>query len=196
VVLSTSRLVPRKGVDTLIQACGRVSAEFPGLTVVVGSAGRDRPRLQKMAARCGADVRFLGRVSEDDWPGLYGCADVFGLCCRSRWWGLEQEGFGMVLLEAAAAGLPCITIDSGGAGEAVADGETGLVVKDVDEPTGWAPEAPRRQQVAAVAGALTRLLRAPELAAAMGRAGRARAEQHFSYDILGRRLANAIDEWH
>ena len=59
--------------------------------------------------------------------------DVFALCCRSRWWGLEQEGFGIVLVEAAAAGVPCVTIGTGGAAEAVVDGETGIVVSDETE---------------------------------------------------------------
>ena len=80
-----------------------------------------------------------------DLPDFYACADVFALCCRSRWWGLEQEGFGIVLVEAAAAGVPCITIDSGGAGEAVQDGETGLVreVPSRTRATGGA-RGPRR----------------------------------------------------
>ena len=73
-------------------------------------------------------MRLLGRVPSPDLPGLYACADVFALCCRSRWGGLEQEGFGIVFLEAAAAGVPSVAGDSGGAAEAVVDGETGVVV--------------------------------------------------------------------
>lgn len=197
VVLSTSRLVPRKGVDTLIEAASRLAPSFPGLTVAVGSAGRDRPRLEKMAAGLGPGVRFLGRVPDEALAPLYAAADVFALCCRSRWWGLEQEGFGIVLLEAAAAGVPCLTIDSGGAGEAVVDGVTGAVVVGVDRPTvGLAPAAPRGPQVAGVAEALASLLKDRGRAAQMGRAGRARAEEDFSYDVLARRLATALDRWH
>ena len=128
-VSSVSRLVPRKGMDTLIQAASLVSGRFPGLSVAIGGSGRDRRRLERLASHANVRVDFLGRLSAADLPDFYACADVFALCCRSRWWGLEQEGFGIVLVEAAATGVPCVTIDSGGAGEAVKDGETGLVVR-------------------------------------------------------------------
>ena len=75
-----------------------------------------------------ATVRMLGAVSDEDRAALLGGADVFVMACRSRWLGLEQEGFGIVFLEAAAAGVPQIAGDSGGASEAVLDGVTGLVV--------------------------------------------------------------------
>ena len=74
-------------------------------------------------------------MSDDDLPSLYACADVFAMLCRNRWGGLEQEGFGIVFLEAAACGVPQVAGASGGAAEAVVDGETGLVVdppEDVD----------------------------------------------------------------
>ncbi len=77
------------------------------------------------------------------------------MLCRNRWRGLEQEGFGIVFLEAAAAGVPAVAGDSGGAAEAVADGETGLVV-----------EAP--DSVAATAAALAQLLDDDEAAAGHG----------------------------
>ena len=90
-------------------------------------------------------MRLLGGVSDDDLPRLVGAADVFVMLCRNRWLGLEQEGFGIVFLEAAAAGVPQVAGASGGAGEAVVDGETGLVV---GRPT----------DVGAVARAIGRLL--------------------------------------
>ncbi len=126
-VISVSRLVPRKGMDTLIEAASASRAPPPGCRVAIAGAGRDRHRLERLAAHARVTVEFLGKLADADLPDFYACADVFALCCRSRWWGLEQEGFGVVLVEAAAAGVPCITIDSGGAGEAVVDGETGLV---------------------------------------------------------------------
>ena len=79
-------------------------------------------------------VELLGRVSDEDRAGLLGAADVFVMACRNRWLGLEQEGFGIVFLEAAAAGVPQIAGDSGGAPEAVLDGVTGLVVHDPGDP--------------------------------------------------------------
>ncbi len=77
---------------------------------------------------------MLGRVSEEDRAALLGAADVFVMACRNRWLGLEQEGFGIVFLEAAAAGVPQVAGDSGGASEAVLDGETGLVVDGPGRP--------------------------------------------------------------
>ena len=86
---------------------------------------------------------MLGRVADDELPRLYGVADVFVMACRDRWLGLEQEGFGIVFLEAAACGVAQVAGRSGGADEAVVDGETGLVVDDPSDPGGW-PHALRR----------------------------------------------------
>jgi phosphatidylinositol alpha-1,6-mannosyltransferase len=180
-VLSVSRLVPRKGMDTLIEAAASLarSARHPQLTVAVAGSGRDRARLDRLIHRTGAPVRLLGRVPSPDLPALYAAADVFALCCRSRWGGLEQEGFGIVFLEAAASGIPAVAGDSGGAADAVVDGETGIVVPD---PT----------DVNVVAGSIDRLLADPRLASKQGQAARQRAETHFAYDVLAARLDAAI----
>ena len=178
-VVSVSRLVPRKGMDTLIEAAARLAPTHPDLEVLIGGSGRDLDRLGKLIAETGAPVRLLGRVEEADLPTLYGCADVFSMACRNRWLGLEQEGFGIVFLEAAACGVPQIAGDSGGAAEAVDDHETGLVVRDpgsVDE----------------LARALKTLVADPDLRRRMGEAGRARAVAEFSYDVLAERLASAL----
>jgi len=149
--------------------------------VLVAGAGPDRPRLERIARRTGAPVRFVGRVDDADMPALYGCVDVYAMVCRgNRWGGLEQEGFGIVFLEAAAAGVPQIAGRSGGSHEAVVDGATGLVV---DRPT---------DQVA-VAAALTRVLDDPCAAHAMGRRARDRVVDEFTYDVLAARLAAALD---
>lgn len=183
--VSVSRLVPRKGMDTLIEAVARVAPRFPGLSLAIAGAGRDRARLERLAARTDVPIKFAGKLADSDLPRFYGCADVFALCCRSRWWGLEQEGFGIVLVEAASCAAPCITVDSGGAGEAVLDGGTGLVV-----PGG----ASRSAQVAGVAEALATVLSAPARARQMGDAGRRRIEEELSYDLLAERLRAALDE--
>lgn len=101
------------------------------------------------------------------------------MLCRDRWAGLEQEGFGIVFLEAAACAVPSIAGDSGGAAEAVVDGVTGLVV---DEP----------RDVEQVMGALDRLLSDHAARAAMGEAARARAVERFRYDHLAAVLASAL----
>jgi phosphatidylinositol alpha-1,6-mannosyltransferase len=190
-VTSVSRLVPRKGMDTLIEAASRLSARFPGVTVAIAGDGRDRRRLERLAQRASVPVKFLGKLPDADLPAFYGCSDVFALCCRSRWWGLEEEGFGIVLVEASAAGVPCLTVDSGGAGEAVVDGETGTVVEP-DKPSGrWRP-AGRGDDAGKVADALAGILSQPGLARRMGEAGRRRAEEELSYGALSLKLATAL----
>ncbi len=193
-VVSVSRLVPRKGMDTLIKAASALAGRFPGMSVAIAGAGRDRHRLERIASRARVRVDFVGKLDDADLPDFYACADVFALCCRSRWWGLEEEGFGIVLVEAAASGVPCITIDSGGAGEAVRDGETGLVLKASAGGNRWR-DGPRRKatQVADVAEALATVLGDPVLARRMGESGRRRAEEELSYDILASKLAAALE---
>lgn len=178
-VVSVSRLVPRKGMDTLIQAASELRSQHPELTVAISGGGRDLPRLRHLAQRHDAPVRFLGRVSDLELPFLYGCADVFAMCCRRRWAGLEQEGFGIVFLEAASCGVPSVAGDSGGAAEAVEDGKTGFVVANPSDPK-------------AVAAALGRLLDDDTMASRQGQAARARAEADFDYDILAARLNDAL----
>lgn len=178
-VVSVSRLVPRKGFDTLIRAAARLRPTRARLQVVIAGAGRDRRRLEALAGRLRAPVTFLGRVPHEDLPALYGAADVFTMLCRNRWRGLEQEGFGIVFLEAAACAVPQIAGESGGAGDAVAAGETGVMI---DPPT----------DVRAVCDALVELLEDSERRAQMGAAGRMRAEVDFSYDQSARRLGDAV----
>ncbi len=179
-VLGLSRLVPRKGMDVVIEAAAVLADRVPGLQVAIGGSGRDRPRLERLVARAGAPVRFLGRVPDDDLPLVYAAADVYTMLCRNRWAGLEQEGFGIVFLEAAAAGVPLVAGRSGGAAEAVEHGVTGLVV---DDPT----------DVAAVVEALADLLGDADRRAAMGVAGRERALAGFDHDQLAARLADVIE---
>jgi phosphatidyl-myo-inositol dimannoside synthase len=182
VVVSVSRLVPRKGMDVLIEAAARLAPDRPDLVVAIGGSGRDRRRLDRLVARTGAPVRMLGRVPGDDLPALCGCADVAAMLCRTRWAGLEQEGFGVVFLEAAACGVPQVAGSSGGAAEAVADGETGVVVARPSDPD-------------AVAAALAGLLDDADRRLALGRAARARAVTDFSYDVLAGRLAEVLGRW-
>ncbi len=90
-VVSVGRLVPRKGMDVLIDAAGRLAPHFPGLTVAITGRGRDAERLAGRVAELGAPVRLLGGVSDADLPRLVGSADVFAMLCRNRWLGLEQR---------------------------------------------------------------------------------------------------------
>ena len=178
-VVSISRLVPRKGFDTAIRAAALLRSSRPNLVLAISGGGRDERRLKALAGQLRAPVRFLGRVSNDDLPTLYGCADVYAMLCRNRWGELEQEGFGIVFLEAAACGVPQVAGNSGGAAEAVEDGVTGLVVRKPDDPR-------------AVAAAFEQLLDDPAAARRMGVAGRERAVREFSYGVLADRLGRSL----
>ncbi|CAB4615478.1 unannotated protein [freshwater metagenome] len=179
IVLGISRLVPRKGFDTLIRAIAQLAPHRPRLQLVIASTGRDEDRLKKIAHETKAPVTFLGRVPHDDLPALYGCADVFSMMCRNRWGGLEQEGFGIVFVEAAACGVPQVAGQSGGAAEAVLDGVTGYVVEN---PT----------DVAGLAARIANILDDDELRRSMAIASRERAVSEFDYDVLATRLGEVL----
>ena len=179
VVLGLSRLVPRKGFDVLIRAAARLSPRHPDLVVVIAGAGRDAARLRRLATRVGAPVRFVGRVTDDDLPAWHASADVFAMLCRNRWVGLEQEGFGIVFLEAAAAGVPQLAGASGGSADAVVDGVTGTVVM-------------RPRSTGCVERSLATLLDHPDRRDRLGIAARTRALAELDYDELARRLAGAL----
>jgi phosphatidylinositol alpha-1,6-mannosyltransferase len=176
VVLCVSRLVERKGQDTLLRALPAVRAEVPETTLLVVGRGPDLARLQSLAARLGlaGAVVFADDVPTDRLPAYYAAADVFAMPCRSRRGGLEVEGLGIVYLEASASGLPVVAGDSGGAPDAVLQGETGYVV-----------DGRSAQQVAE---RVTRLLRDPVLAARMGQRGRSWVAQRWRWDALAARL--------
>jgi phosphatidylinositol alpha-1,6-mannosyltransferase len=176
-LLCLGRLVKRKGVDRAIAATSILEGTTPGLQLAVAGTGPQMNRLRRGAARSKAPVVFLGRVSDDDTPALYAAADVFVLPVADRYAGLEAEGLGVVLLEAAACGTPGVTGRSGGTPEAVIDGQTGLVV-----------DARDRDQLT---DAIGRLLREPDLRAKMGKAARRHVVDHFSRG----RLPNAFLEW-
>lgn len=180
VIASLSRLVPRKGMDTLIRACSEPEVRRFGPTLAIAGAGRDRARLERVAWRHRVDAVFMGRIDDDEVPDYLAAADIFAMLCRTRWGGLEQEGFGIVFLEAAAAGLPQVAGRSGGSHEAVDDGVTGFVVDPHDHSL--------------VAQALSRLLADPVLRHSMGERARARALSEFDNDVLACRLDDALHD--
>jgi phosphatidylinositol alpha-1,6-mannosyltransferase len=178
-IASYSRLVPRKGMDTLIRAAAILRDEIPELTVSIGGSGRDRARLERLARRLHAPVTFVGRVSDEDLSDWLASSDVMVMDCRSRWLGLEQEGFGIVFLEAAAAGIPQIAGRSGGSHEAVRDGETGLVV---DNP----------RSVKALAAAIRSMHADSDRRVVMGERARFVAEEFYDWNILATELGRQL----
>ena len=152
VVVCVSRTVRRKGQDTLIRAWPQVLAE-------VSDA-----------------VLFTGPVPWAELPGYYDAADVFAMPCRTRRAGLDVEGLGLVYLEASATGLPVIGGDSGGAPDAILDGESGYVVRDM----------------AGAAARVIELLKDPARATAMGEKGLAWVDREWSWELAATRLTTIL----
>ncbi|MET8626911.1 glycosyltransferase family 4 protein [Kitasatospora sp. NPDC004669] len=180
VVVCVSRLVPRKGQDTLIEAMPQILADVPDAVLLIVGGGPYRADLEKLAEAKGVrtSVRFTGSVPWEELPAHYGAGDVFAMPCRTRRGGLDVEGLGIVYLEASATGLPVVAGDSGGAPDAVLEGETGYVV-----PGGSAAAAAER---------IVRLLRDEELRRRMGEAGRRWVERSWRWDLLAGRLTSLL----
>jgi phosphatidyl-myo-inositol dimannoside synthase len=176
VVICVSRLVPRKGQDTLIRAWPRVRAAAGDAALLLVGSGRYRAALAGLAERLHVkpSVIFTGSVPEGDLPAYYDAGDVFAMPCRTRRHGLDVEGLGIVYLEASAAGLPVIAGDSGGAPDAVLCGQTGFVVDG--------------RSAEAVADRVIGLLRDTGRATAMGEKGRSWVEAEWRWELVAARL--------
>ena len=180
VTVCVSRLVPRKGQDTLIRAWPEVLAAVPDALLLIVGGGRYRAALARLAARTGVagSVVFAGPVPWPELPAYYDAGDVFAMPCRTRRQGLDVEGLGIVYLEASAAGLPVIGGDSGNAPDAIRPGETGYVV-------------PGRRPAGLVA-ALVELLTDPAVARVMGEKGMAWVDQEWRWDLVSQRLQRIL----
>lgn len=176
VVVCVSRLVPRKGQDTLIRAMPRILAAEPDAVLLIVGGGPCERDLRRLAEETGvaASVHFTGAVPWSELPAHYGAGDVFAMPCRTRRGGLDVEGLGIVYLEASATGLPVVAGDSGGAPDAVLDGETGWVVRGEDPDES--------------ADRITTLLADPELRRRMGDRGRSWVEEKWRWDLLAEHL--------
>jgi phosphatidylinositol alpha-1,6-mannosyltransferase len=175
VVACVSRMVPRKGQDTLIKAWPAVRAQVSGAVLLLVGDGPYAPALKRLAHRLSVsdDVVFTGPVPWPELPSYYDAANVFAMPCRTRRAGLDVEGLGIVYLEASATGLPVIGGDSGGAPDAILDGESGYVVNDV-------PGAATR---------IIELLHDPARAKAMGDKGLAWVDREWREELPATRLA-------
>jgi phosphatidyl-myo-inositol dimannoside synthase len=182
VVVCVSRLMARKGQDTLVRSLPAVRSRVPGAALLVVGDGPYRARLKRLADASGVrdHVIFTGSVPVADLPAHYAAGDVFAMPCRTRNRGLDVEGLGIVYLEAAATGLPVIAGDSGGAPDAVLDGVSGYVV------------ASGANQTAEVADRLSELLLDPQRARALGQAGRAWVEDRWRWDGVAGRLGELL----
>ena len=165
-VLSFGRLVERKGVHRMIDALPAVRKRVSEAVFVVAGGGPEERNLRRQADASGQRVVFAGRVSEADAPALFATADVFTLPVVDRYFGLEVEGLGVVMLEAGACGTPSVIGRSGGSPETVVDGETGFVIDARDR--------------GALAEKVGYLVANPGEASEMGRKARAFVEREFT----------------
>ncbi|HEX9030598.1 MAG TPA: glycosyltransferase family 4 protein [Streptosporangiaceae bacterium] len=183
VVLCVSRMVPRKGQDTLIRAWPQVLAGMPGdiapVLLLVGD-GPYAGRLARLARHedVADSVIFTGPVPWEDLPAYYDAGTIFAMPCRTRRLGLDVEGLGIVYLEASATGLPVVGGDSGGAPDAIIPGETGYVVDGHD--------------VAGLADRLVKLIRDQQGAATMGEKGLAWVDREWRWDLVAQRLSEIL----
>ncbi|MFF2526756.1 glycosyltransferase family 4 protein [Streptomyces liangshanensis] len=184
VVVCVSRLVPRKGQDTLIRAMPEILSAVPDAVLLIVGGGPYETALRRLARSSGVaeSVRFTGAVPWAELPAHFGAGDVFAMPCRTRRGGLDVEGLGIVYLEASATGLPVIAGDSGGAPDAVVEGETGWVV----------PGAPAPLAASATADRVVTLLLDPELRRALGERGREWVEERWRWDTLATRLETLL----
>lgn len=178
-LLTVTRLVPRKGVDTVIESLPRIRQRHPGVRYLVAGEGEDRGRLETLARRHDvADaVRFIGRVDDTILPELYAAVDLMVLVSRQEDDRGDVEGFGLVLLEAQASGTVVIGGNSGGIPDALDPDRTGLLVP---------PEDPR-----ALATAVQSLLDDPQKMDRMSKEAARRAAQR-SWTHVAQRLATAL----
>ncbi len=178
VLLTVCRLVPRKGVDLVLRSLPELLRSFPDLVYVVVGDGPERRRLQTLAAGLGVarSVRWEGRIAHAEIRHYFAACDLFVLAPRN----LEPdvEGFGLVYLEAAAAGKPVVASDAGGIADAVVNGETGLLV----------PEG----SGAHLSGAIINLLSNPEWGARLAAGGKTRVLNRMTWDVIAAQMRSAI----
>jgi phosphatidylinositol alpha-1,6-mannosyltransferase len=154
----------------LIRALPLVQQAVPDAALLLVGGGPFRSRLTSLAASVGvgSSVVFTGSVPWPELPAYYNCGDVFAMPCRTRLGGADVEGLGIVFLEASACGLPVVAGASGGAPDAVLEGETGHVVDGRVE--------------AAVAERLVALLQDPAEARRLGDNGRRWVTERWSWE--------------
>ena len=180
VIVSVGRLVHRKGQDVLIEAMPAIIRDVPEAHILMIGEGPYRSYLENRvkALEIQERVTFIGRIQYADLPRYICAGDLFVMPSRSRLAGLEVEGLGIVYLEASACGLPVIAGDSGGAPDAVIEGQTGLVVDGTSKSE--------------VAAAVVELLLDPDRSRAMGVRGRQWIIQEWRWEIWSARFAELL----
>ena len=176
VIVSVGRLVHRKGQDHLIQSMPEILKSVPNAHILMVGQGPYLSHLKKLVKDLNLvdHVSFIGRIQYTQLPQYICAGDVFVMPSRSRFFGLEVEGLGIVYLEASACGLPVIAGSSGGAPDAVVDGVTGIVV-----------DGENNQEIA---HAVITLLSDLEQAKKIGTAGRDWIVKNWRWEIWSQRF--------
>ena len=182
VLLSVGRLVHRKGQDRLIEALPKILTQVPSVELVFIGIGPYEKKLRKIARTLNVEkhIQFLGRLQYNELPEHIQLADLFAMPSRSRFFGLEVEGLGIVYLEASACGIPVLAGKSGGAPDAVIEGKTGICVDGTDSD--------------AIAQAAIEVLSDLPKARAMGVAGREWTVKEWNWNIWGERFKALLGE--
>lgn len=164
-LLFSGRLEYEKGVHTILEAMGRLRRRHPGLRLVVAGRGSQESALRAQARRLrlGRSVRFTGWLNDDDLSAMAAAADVALVPSL-------YEPFGLVALEAAAAGTPVVATDRGGLGEVVRGSRLGLTVPSQDP--------------AALGEAVSRLLDDQVLARRIGRQARVAVASEYAWPVV------------
>ena len=171
ITVSVGRLVHRKGQDKLIEAFPTIVREIPNAHLLIVGEGPYRTHLEKLVERLSLkeNVTFVGRIFYNDLPSYLSASDVFVMPSRSRFFGLEVEGLGIVYLEASACAIPVVAGISGGAPDAVQEGITGLCVDGTN--------------AAQIAEAVIHICSDSKRAAKMGLAGRNWVIEQWGWEI-------------
>jgi len=176
-VVAVGRLLPVKGFAYLVDAVAEAASELPSLRLVVVGDGDERSELERRATPLGPRVVFTGAVEPEQVPSYLAAADMVAVPS------IHHEGYvdGLpnVVLEAMAAGKPVVASRVGGLRDVIRDGDNGVLV----------PE----QDVGALAGAITRLARDPELRMRLGSAGQRLVRDELTWEAVGERLESVFE---
>lgn len=176
VIVCVSRLMARKGQDELIRALPKIQQTAPNASLIIVGDGPYRKDLEQLVKKLGLEgfVHLTGKVRQTELSKWYAAGDIFAMPCRTRMGGWDVEGLGIVFLEGSATGLPVIVGDSGGAVDAVVNGETGFLVDGTN--------------TAEIAGRIAYLFANPDVAEGMGEAGRNWVTQEWTWDQSFKKL--------
>ena len=180
VIVSVGRLVHRKGQDTLVESMPQILSQIPDAHLLFIGEGPYKDYLVKRTAELKVSdaITFIGRIQYAELPRYICVGDIFAMPSRSRLAGLEVEGLGIVYLEASACGLAVVGGKSGGAPDAVLEGETGFAVDGTSTN--------------AVAEAVITLLKNPDRANQMGARGRQWIVDEWRWEIWAKKFAQLL----